>query len=182
MGYTALQIACANVALESVKLLLDAGADAKSRNENGVDALDALIISATAGNDAEECAKLLVRWPYAVSAHQVDEKGQTRLHRIHTDTPVGIVQTLVEFGALFDEQDRDGYMPLAIAIARGNAGVAEYLFKRGANLNVYGPKFGSILHLAVKHGMLSLVKLMIAAGADVERSTLSMASHWSTRP
>jgi ankyrin repeat protein len=167
--YTPLQVACANASAESVKVLLKAGADAKARNERGIDALDALLLSNYSSDAATECLNLLVRWPYSVPVDQVDGQGQTRLHYIQSNTLISFVQTLIEYGAPIDKQNREGYTPLAIAISCDNVVVAEYLFKRGASLDVYGPKFGSILHLAVKHGMLSLVKLMIKSGADLER-------------
>ncbi|KAH6691545.1 putative ankyrin repeat protein [Plectosphaerella plurivora] len=169
VGYTPLQVACANSAAESVKVLLHAGADAKSRNEQGVDALDALLLRGFSSEAFTECLKLLVGWPCFVSVDQVDDQGQTRLHHIRSDTSVSTVQTLIEYGAPFDKQNKQGYTPLAIAISRENVAVAEYLFKRGASLDVYGPGFGSVLHLAVKHAMLPLVKLMVKSGADLER-------------
>lgn len=82
-----------------------------------------------------------------------------------------------------DGKNSDGYTPLALAVKNGNISAAKYLIEQGANVNVVGPSFGSILHLAVKGRSLDLVKLLVDSGANcnmahheyVGGSLLSMA-------
>ncbi|RYP51143.1 hypothetical protein DL768_003490 [Monosporascus sp. mg162] len=168
IGCTPLQLACMHLRRECVKLLLEAGANPKYKNKNGDDAADILLRTESDSEDARECLKLLLSKPYKVPVDHVNEQGQTRLHNIRENTPVSIVRLLVEAKAPFDDQDLDGYTPLAVAISKGNEGVAKYFIEQGASLNAFGPGFGSILHLAVTNGALDLVKLLINSGTDCE--------------
>ncbi|KAJ4865496.1 ankyrin repeats (3 copies) domain-containing protein [Trichoderma breve] len=168
MGYTALQLACYWYYSECVRLLIDAGANVGFRNSKGEDALDILLGGNQGSKQAEECFRLLLFSRNSINAGYINEKRQTRLHFIQTGTRVSIVELLAAAGAPIDTQDEDGYTPLAIAVREENSSVARYLVKRGANVNIFGPKFGSILHLAVEIGDLSLVKFLVDAGADRE--------------
>ncbi|RYP78211.1 hypothetical protein DL771_000688 [Monosporascus sp. 5C6A] len=168
IGCTPLQLACMHFESECVKLLLGAGANPKFKNKNGDDAVDILLRTEADSKDARECLKLLLSKPYKVPVDQVNEQGQTRLHNIREKTPISTVQLLIEAKAPLDKQDLDGYTPLAVAISKGNEGVAKYLIEQGASPNGFGPGFGSILHLAVTSGALDLVKLLVNSGADCE--------------
>lgn len=85
VGFTALQIACIELAPECVKLLLDGGANAKFRNKNGDDAAS-LLLRAEYGSsgdveNAEDCIKLLLAAPNGIEVHYVDKDGSIRLRR-----------------------------------------------------------------------------------------------------
>ncbi|OPB38934.1 putative ankyrin repeat protein [Trichoderma guizhouense] len=168
MGYTALQLACYWYHSTCVKLLVDAGANVGFRNSKGEDALDILLDGNQDSKEAEECFRLLLFNRNSINAGYVNEKRQTRLHFIRRRTRVSIVELLAAAMAPIDTQDEDGYTPLAIAVREGNSVVARYLVERGANVNIFGPKFGSILHMAVENGDPSLVKFLFDAGADRE--------------
>lgn len=168
-GYTALQFACYCRHPKCVKLLLDAGANVAFRNSNGKDALDILLDRDQHSKQAEECFRLLLfNRNGSINAGYVNEKRQTRLHFIQRRTRVSIVELLAAAMAPIDTQDKDEYTPLAIAVKEGNSSVAGFLVERGAKVNIFGPKFGSIVHIAVANGDLNLVKLLVDAGADRE--------------
>ncbi|KAL5088988.1 hypothetical protein Trisim1_006132 [Trichoderma cf. simile WF8] len=167
-GYTAIQIACYCRHPKCVKLLLNAGANVGFRNSNRKDALDILLDRDQDSKQAEECFRLLLSNRNSGDAGYINEKRQTRLHFIQRKTRVSIVELLAAAGAPIDTQDDDGYTPLAIAVGEGNSTVARFLVERGANVNIFGPKFGSILHRAVVQGDLRLVKFLVDAGADRE--------------
>ena len=72
--------------------------------------------------------------------------------------------------------------PIMVAILTGNVEIAERLIQaiinQGGNVDATGTDFSkhvrhradtgiTALHLAVKHGMLSVVKALLQAGADV---------------
>ncbi|KAL6790887.1 putative ankyrin repeat protein [Trichoderma sp. SZMC 28012] len=168
LAYTALQLACYWYNSECIKLLIDAGANVGFRNSKGEDALDILLGGNTGSKQAEECFRLLLFNRNSINAGYVNEKRQTRLHFIQRGTRVSIVELLAAAGAPIDTQDEDGYTPLAIAVREENESVARYLVERGANVNIFSPKFGSILHMAVENGDLNLVKFLVDAGADRE--------------
>ncbi|KAF7554349.1 hypothetical protein G7Z17_g2957 [Cylindrodendrum hubeiense] len=168
IGCTPLQLACMYFAPKCVKLLLEAGADTKFKNKNDEDAVDILVRKGTDSKDAEECLRLLLSEPYSVPVDQVEEEGQTRLHKIHHTTAVPTVRLLVEAKAPLEVVNQEGYTPLAIAVNKGNESVAKYLIEQGANVNLFGSNFGSILHIAVSNGYLDLAKMLVDSGADLE--------------
>lgn len=168
IGCTPLQIACQEQTPECVELLLNAGANAKFRNTKGVDAVDILLQSNKYSKDTEQCLRLILSEPGQFDPDYVNAKGQTRLHEIKGRTPVAIIQLLVRAKVPLDRPDNDGYTPLAIAIRKSNTNVAKYLIDRGASVNIFSPRFGSILHLAVAKGDIGLVRLLIDSGADCE--------------
>ncbi|PNP58298.1 hypothetical protein THARTR1_01813 [Trichoderma harzianum] len=143
-----------------------AGANAYFRNSNGHNALDILLAGDQGSKQAEECFRLLLSHR---NGNNVDENRQTQLHFIQRRTRVSIAELLLASSMVpIDARDEDGYTPLAIAVRKGNSSVARYLVGCGANVNVFGPKFGSILHIAVENGDLSLVKFLVDAGANRE--------------
>lgn len=168
IGCTPLQIACQYQSPECVELLLDAGANAKFRNKHGVDAVDILLQTDSYTEDTEQCLRLILSQPGQFDPEDVNAKSQTRLHMVKKKMPVAIVQLLVKAKVSLDRPDNDGYTPLAMSIREGNTGVSKYLINQGASVNVFGPRFGSILHLAVTKGAIGLVKLLIDSGADCE--------------
>ncbi|KAL7940994.1 putative ankyrin repeat protein [Trichoderma barbatum] len=168
VGCTALQAACYLCSPKCVKILLDAGASVSFRNKKGKDALDLLLQTDQSSKQVEECFKLLLSHRKRGNAEYVNERRQTRLHFVKKTTKVSIVELLVAAMVPFDTQDEDGYTPLAVAVREGNRSVAEYLIEHGANVNIFGPKFGSILHIAVTKGNLSVAKILVDAGADRE--------------
>lgn len=168
IGCTPLQIACQHQTPECIELLLNAGANAKFRNKNGVDAVDILLQTNSYTKDTEQCLRLILSELDQIDAAYVNTKGQTRLHVIKKRTPVAIIQLFVKAKVPLDRPDNDGYTPLAISIREGNMNVAKYLIDQGASINVFSPSFGSILHLAVAKGAVGLAKLLIDSGADCE--------------
>lgn len=164
VGCTPLLLACLNLAPECVQLLLLAGANARTENENGDDGVNLVLRRGSDSKDAWECLRLLrIR---GVPVNGVNKEGRGRLHYIQKKTPVSIVQLLLEGKAPLDGQDCYEYTPLAVAVREGNISVAKHLIGLGARVNVVGPNFGSILDLAIASGSLDLVRLLVESGAD----------------
>jgi ankyrin repeat protein len=168
IGFTALQLACKYSLPECVKVLLKGGANPRFKNKDGEDAIDVIIRTQTDSQKSLECLRVLLSVPYSIPVDQVSEKGTSRLHGIQEDTPVSIVQQLVDANAPFDTQDQEGHSPLSVAVIKGNDDVIRYLVEQGANINRFGPSFGSILHIAVSRGELSIVKLLVDSGAKLD--------------
>ncbi|KAH6603971.1 hypothetical protein Trco_007417 [Trichoderma cornu-damae] len=168
IGCTPLQISCLYQAAECIKLLLRAGANARFRNKYDKDAVDILLQTNENSENAEKCLRLILSELGENDIYHINKQGQTRLHMIKEKTPVSVVQVLFEAKVPLDTPDKDGYTPLAITIREGNLSVAKYLVKLGANVNAFGPSFGSVIHLAVTKGVVSFVKFLIDSGADCE--------------
>ncbi|UKZ68738.1 uncharacterized protein TrAtP1_009760 [Trichoderma atroviride] len=168
VGCTPLQIACQYQSPDCIEILLKAGANAKFRNKNGMDAVDILLQADHFSKDIVQCLELILFESDYIDGAYVNTKGQTRLHLINNKTPVDVVQLFAKGRALLDRPDNDGFTSLAISIREGNLSVAKYLINQGASVNVFSPSFGSIIHLAVTKGAVDLVKLLIDSGADCE--------------
>ena len=157
---TALALACNSGNHSCASLLLEAGAMMSEKLKNGSYALQH---ARQAGKDGEAMLSLLHK--YGMRMNETDDDGNTALHWILSDTPISVVKLLVESGAPIDLINMKGYTPLTIAVDNDNVEVARYLILKKARLNIYSPRFGSILHLACARSSLELVKLL-AEGKD----------------
>ncbi|KAK0631157.1 ankyrin repeat-containing domain protein [Bombardia bombarda] len=159
---TALLIACKSGKAECVRLLLKAGARVDHKTADGSYALEYCLQSPS--ESTEETLEALLEYGKP-NLHDTDSNGNSALHSINENTPLSVVQLLVQHGAPTSIVNKDGYTPLAVAVKASNIAVARYLVKeRKVAVNVYGPSFGSILHLAVKNHNLDMVKLLIEDG------------------
>jgi ankyrin repeat protein len=61
------------------------------------------------------------------------------------------VKILVDAGATLEERDAKGNTPLLSAALHGYPDVAEFLYKRGADINAVSPKGNGILHYTLPH-------------------------------
>ena len=70
-------------------------------------------------------------------------------------------------------QDYEGYSTLHLACRNGRINIAEYILKRGGNVNSMNFKSCTPLMYACVKGHLEIVRLLIKNGADVNLSNLS---------
>ena len=68
-----------------------------------------------------------------------------------------------------DERKSDGVTPLAVAVKRGDVGVAKLLFKQGAKADRLLVDGATLLWMAGKEGSVPMVELLLAQGAQVNR-------------
>ncbi|KAJ8124017.1 hypothetical protein ONZ43_g160 [Nemania bipapillata] len=174
VGYTPLLLACKYRNPKCLKLLLEAGANPNLKNKKGHDGVDILLGQKRKPEEAEECLRLLLARRDSVPLHHVDEKGRTRLHKIHEKSPVSLVRLLVEANVPLDIADHDGYTPLTLAVSQGNKDVVKYLIGQGARVNIRNPIFVNIVYLAVAMEFLDpkvgaeVLKLLVRRGAEVD--------------
>ncbi|XP_037289472.1 uncharacterized protein LOC119183120 isoform X3 [Rhipicephalus microplus] len=190
-GTTALIIACANNNYDCAKELLEQGANPAAKRVTGT---TALFFAAQGGY--LDIARLLLEHNAPVDAASVDratplfvaaQNGHLNLvsHLIALNADINLKRTdgatalwiasqmghtavvaeLLAHGAEVDSTRHDGATPLFKAAHKGYAGLVELLVKQGASLGLL--KNGeSALHAAALFDHLSVIKLLLAAGAD----------------
>jgi ankyrin repeat protein len=162
-GNSPLMYAAALGSLESMRLLLDAGADPNVSNDfaaiplmwcagdaakvrlllsksANVDARSKLgrtpLLIAAAHDGATEAARLLIEKGADVNAR--DESGMSVLEQAATSNHIELVRLLLAKGAAVNTADGGGYTPLLQAAGNGdrNAPLVKLLLEHGANVNV----------------------------------------------
>ncbi len=137
------------------------------RKDGALDARDAqgntpLILAALyAGPD---CLETLLR--HKADANAVNKRGATALIRAATDPAKA--RLLIDAGARIEVQTELGNTPLILAARRpGNAATVKLLLQRGANVKARNRLGVSAILAAAAGGDLDSVRLLVAAGADV---------------
>jgi ankyrin repeat protein len=143
---TPLTLACYTESPETLKTILDHGADINKRNAEGV---TPLLTACFRKDQSERCkfAKLLLDHgadinegggpthnPYAVHAASVE--GLTPLHQACWDGSKELVELFLSHGADTEKADKKGRAPLLAACANGYAALAELLLGHGADAGV----------------------------------------------
>ena len=164
IGMTPLMLASAFGTYEQVKLLVDAGADAKAASKAGVTPLH------VAWRD-EAIVRLLL-------AHGADVQAKTQMGA----TPLVVaayatgtektVKLLLDKGADPNAAENRGVTPLIAAAGVGNTAAAKLLLERGANPNAYaagvGQKTVTPLLGAAHNGDVELTRLLLARKPDLD--------------
>jgi ankyrin repeat protein len=146
-GYTALMRSCMSGSLDSLRILVDASADAEVANEaSGVVALHWLFVFAE--HEIEDAAIALQKGGacFDVSHQAIAMKALhfpfawpsgEPLHWAVISNNAIAVDTLIRYGALIDQKDVAGQTPLHIALKMLNVEMVQFLLDRGASLNTY---------------------------------------------
>ena len=66
-----------------------------------------------------------------------------------------------------DDQNKNGYSILHIAVRSGQAAVAEFALANGADINLRSNSKKTPLHYTAQYNQLALAKLLVAAKADL---------------
>ncbi len=152
-----------DVKLKIVKMLLEANANVKLKNESGENALFELI---TNDNSNTVVAELLIE--NGIDIHEIGSYDNTALHWAAFCGRKNIVEMLIKKGA----RAKDISSAVSEAISRGHTDIVKLLFKNGAGSN-NGDDFGSsILEYAVEKGDMPFVKEIIGT-AKKEGKNLS---------
>jgi ankyrin repeat protein len=143
----------------TVRMLLEKGVnvDQKDSHEESM-----LFHAASEGH--ESTVRLLLEKGADVN---LDDFGQTPLHKACCEGHEGVVQLLLEKGGDVDRKPRwFGALPLHEASRRGFTGIARLLVDRGANLNTHGWD-GTPLHDASLGGHAATIMVLLEKGADI---------------
>lgn len=152
---TALHHACLKGCLESVQVLLDAGADINLQRDND-DGETALMAAAQLGY--MEIVRVLLDAGGDVNLQ--DNDGCTALFEARGED---ITRLLLDRGAHVDHQDNDGRTPLESACRRGHVEVARLLLDRGASVDHQNNDRCTSLFYT-RH--MEILELLLSRGAD----------------
>ena len=94
-----------------------------------------LAISALVESEASELDELLSSGSFDVN--QVDEYGQTLLHKAAMEGDVDCIRVLFKHGAEVNIKNRDGWPPVHLALTHGNLSSMVYLIECGAKMEEY---------------------------------------------
>jgi ankyrin repeat protein len=164
VGVTPLDDACWKGHLEIAKLLVDAGADTRSRDNRGRTPLH------RAGFDGHDgIVNLLLNKGADVAV--TDDIGCTALHTAAaSSTTMGsTVELLLKRGACVNARDSYGITPLGMASSVGNVEVASILVDHGANIDVCDLEGCTPLMAAILEQEEEMVDLLLKRGADIQR-------------
>lgn len=166
-GQTPLYWAARRGDVQTVSLLLEAGADQNSKNNSGGSILTAAIKS---GNT--ECIWKILRSGCDINHAQKD--GYTPLHHCcRHNADLSIIRALLDRGANLTAQTSLGHTPLMIATFNKLTPIAQHLITthlhhhlRPTELNIQGKDGASALHFAAMSGDHQTAQQLLHAGAN----------------
>jgi ankyrin repeat protein len=158
-GNTALHVAIEKGLNDTAQLLLEKGADANAKSDDGQTALH---IAVKEGREA--LVQLLLE--KGADANAESDDGQTALHIAVRDGHEALVQLLLEKGADANAKNKFEWTPLHRAAKEGHEALVLLLLEKGADANAKGSKGWAVLHQAAYNGHETLVQLLLEKGAD----------------
>lgn len=148
-GWTPLMTAVMQDNAETVKLLLDSGADLYARTRN---LQTPLHLAARWGKPA--AAEVLLR--YKASPEMLDELGWTPLMWAAMRNKGPVAEKLLKAGARINAIDSDGNTPLILSVWRGHRDTALVLLAHGANPALKNREGLDAAGVAAKNGFPAL--------------------------
>ena len=162
-GMSALHWAAWQRNLDSLKLLVAAGANAKAVNRYGV---TPLALACTGGDPAVVVALL----DAGANPNGKLAGDETALMTAARTGIVAPVQALLDHGAEINAREHRGQTALMWAAAEGHADVVDLLIHRGADFRTPLASGFTPLFFAVREGKVDTVRVLLAAGADVNET------------
>lgn len=160
-GSTALLWAAHQNDIETAELLLGAGADANAANDFRMTPLSQ---ACTNGNDA--LVRLLLK--SGANPNTAIATGVTPLMTCAKSGSVDAVKRLIEYGAAIDAREPDQHQTaLMWAAAEHQLNVAQALIEAHADLKARSNAGFTAIHFAARQGDREMVRLLLAAGVDV---------------
>ncbi|KAE8441914.1 hypothetical protein EG329_004172 [Mollisiaceae sp. DMI_Dod_QoI] len=102
-----------------------------------------------------------------VNVDEVDENGDTLLHRAAEAGDSDLVRAILDQKAAADPRNGSGATPLGIAAWNGHIAIARLLLERGANVNAANKDQHTPCHHVAETGNTTMLKLLIDNGADL---------------
>jgi|SRR5579862_9828532 len=188
-GPTILSLSAGNEDYDTVKYLLDAGADANCTDEWGTTPLieaGGVACILNAGGCTDDCVRAAKNMPvYSVlkelidhggRPNQVDRLGQTALSSVATCVrQPSCVRLLVSRGANVNSCYETGDSALACAIMAGDYRMVKTLLQLGAQQSVVGGQCVAPTQLALELGDRAIARLLVAHGFVLDQTDLIAA-------
>ena len=143
----------------TVRFLLDQGADATAKDENGE-----TVLHQAAKGGHEATVRLLL--DQGADATAKDENGETALHQATKGGHETTVRLLLDQGADATAKDENGETALHRAAKGGHEATVRLLLDQGADATAKDDNGETALHRAAKGGHETTVRLLLDQGAD----------------
>ena len=167
-GCSPLHYACESESLESVKMLVRAGAGVRATNHRGETCLVRAVHAAHYGDT--EILRYLVCLP-EVDVNYRQGGNCTALHYAVDEKPrTDVIQVLIDAGADIDAKNSEGRSPLHSACASGELDVVKMLVEAGAGVRATNDRGEPCLFLAARCGHTETVRYLVGLPeVDVNR-------------
>ncbi|MDD5773688.1 MAG: ankyrin repeat domain-containing protein [bacterium] len=150
--------------INTVKQLLDQGADINVKDRNGITALITAV-----WNSYTEIVKLLLEKGADVNAK--DDYGRTVLMKAVEDGNIEIIKLLMDKGADINKKDIDGNTALILAGSFNRLEAVTLLLEKNADINIKNDEGFTAFTWASEGGYIEIVKELLEKGADVNAKT-----------
>lgn len=162
-GETALHKAAEQGDLESVKILIQAGARKDIKNNKGLTALDLAkkdnkiaVVEFLQTSHKAEVKKIASKNNYSKELFKAAQGGKTK-----------IIQNLIDKGVDFDVQDKNGNTAYHIAAQKGRASVVKLLLSEGdIDENPTNNDGNEPIHEAAKYDHATVIKIILDNDSD----------------
>ena len=167
-GETLLTSAARHGDFDSVKFLLQNGADVNAKNSSGDTALSCAVQSSAVPDF--EIVKLLLAFDAKVNTR--NDKCETPLLIAAEKNADKVANLLVEHGCDTNVKDFNSYSPLHFAAKNNNGKLTEKLLQYGADPSSRIDEEGmTALHVAAKSGSVLVAEVLLDHGVDLEVTT-----------
>jgi len=156
--YTALHQAAKNGHADTVRVLVELGADVNVRDNDGWTALQRAAVQGHV-----DTVRVLVELGADVNI----TNGWAALHLAAAEQDADTMRVLVELGADVNIWDHNWSTALHEAAEKGHADTVRVLVELGANVNIQNKDKWTALHTAAWKGNADTVRVLVELGADV---------------
>jgi ankyrin repeat protein len=196
-GACPLWIAATNGRMDTVRALVQRGADVNQTKVNG----DTLLIGAVLGGDNADVVKLIIEkggdvnqatndgfTPVFMASHnghtaalkllmenggdvkQATNDGTTPVYAASYGGHTNVLKLLIENGGDVNQATNNGFTPVYIASEKGHTAALKLLIENGGNVNQANKDGLTPVYIASEEGRTAALKVLLKHGADVHKA------------